>query len=118
MPSPCSPLYAFVADSIFHRDVGGNCAWWMVTRNVIVPFVPLLTKRSKISSSLGTNRYAVTDPWSVMAPVALKVPMPAMYPSVCAPFASFVPAMTTLTGVRSDVRGIRCRSACRRRPTG
>ena len=44
---------------------------------------------------------------SLIAPVALNVPSPAIPPSICSSLASFVPAMTTLTGLLSDAVVVR-----------
>ena len=101
MPLPCSPLYAFVADSIFHRDTTGLREDVDLDRiSVTVPFLPQVTIAKKdhrvihASQAPGKPRAA---PLSVMAPVALKVPSPVIPPSVTGSRASFVPAMTTFT---------------------
>ena len=49
VPLPCSPLYAFVPDSIFHRDMTGRGFVSIVTAYVIAPFLPFVTKRSRIT---------------------------------------------------------------------
>ena len=46
---PCSPLYAFVPDSIVHRGMTGRGFVSIVTAYVIAPFLPFVTKRSRIT---------------------------------------------------------------------
>src|SRR5262245_5987749 len=74
---------------------------WMATWYVIVPRLPFAMNCSTIRSSFGIQRFALTGPLSVMPPVARKVPSPTIPQSTTASLASFVPAITTLTGLRS-----------------